>query len=81
MTAEVAAPLARYAPFRRAGDLVFFAGIVAADPARGIVIRGYADLPADSANAPAKPARCRSIPKTVRLPLNPGTSWSSCVKP
>ena len=47
MAAEVAAPLARYAPFRRAGDLVFFAGIVAADPARGIVIRGYADLPAD----------------------------------
>jgi enamine deaminase RidA (YjgF/YER057c/UK114 family) len=47
MAAEVAAPLARYAPFRRAGDLVFFAGIVAADPARGIVIRGYADLSAD----------------------------------
>ena len=42
MTADVAAPLARYAPFRRAGDLVILAGIVAADPARGI-IRGYAD--------------------------------------
>jgi enamine deaminase RidA (YjgF/YER057c/UK114 family) len=47
MTADVAAPLARYAPFRRAGDLVIFAGIVAADPARGIVIKGYADLPPD----------------------------------
>jgi enamine deaminase RidA (YjgF/YER057c/UK114 family) len=43
----VAKPLSRYAPFRRAGDLVFFAGITAADPDRGIVIRGYADLPAD----------------------------------
>ena len=32
MAAEVATPLARYAPFRRAGDLVIFAGIVAADP-------------------------------------------------
>ena len=47
MTAEVALPLARYAPFRRAGDLVLFAGIVAADPTRGIVIKGYADLPPD----------------------------------
>lgn len=42
--APPAVPLARYAPFRRAGDLVIFAGIVAADPARGIVIKGYADL-------------------------------------
>ena len=47
MAIEVATPLARYAPFRRAGDLVIFAGIVAADPTRGIVIKGYADLPAD----------------------------------
>jgi enamine deaminase RidA (YjgF/YER057c/UK114 family) len=42
---DVARPLSRYAPFRRAGDLVIFAGITAADPDRGIVIRGYADLP------------------------------------
>jgi enamine deaminase RidA (YjgF/YER057c/UK114 family) len=42
---DVAKPLSRYAPFRRAGDLVIFAGITAADPDRGIVIRGYADLP------------------------------------
>lgn len=44
---EVAKPLSRYAPFRRAGDLVIFSGITAADPDRGIVIRGYADLPPD----------------------------------
>jgi enamine deaminase RidA (YjgF/YER057c/UK114 family) len=42
---DIAKPLSRYAPFRRAGDLVLFAGITAADPDRGIVIRGYADLP------------------------------------
>jgi enamine deaminase RidA (YjgF/YER057c/UK114 family) len=43
--ANIAKPLSRYAPFRRAGDLVLFAGITAADPERGVVIRGYADLP------------------------------------
>lgn len=47
MAASLAAPLARYAPFRRAGDIVIFAGIVAADPERGLVIKGYADLPSD----------------------------------
>jgi enamine deaminase RidA (YjgF/YER057c/UK114 family) len=43
-TTKGAAPLARYAPFRRASDLVIFAGIIAADPNRGIVIKGYGDL-------------------------------------
>jgi enamine deaminase RidA (YjgF/YER057c/UK114 family) len=42
---NVAKPLSRYAPFRRAGDLVIFAGITAADPDRGIVVCNYADLP------------------------------------
>ena len=41
---NIAKPLSRYAPFRRAGDVVVFAGITAADPERGIVIRSYADL-------------------------------------
>ncbi len=47
MTADedIARPLSRYAPFRRAGDLVYFSGIVAADPATGRIVRGYADLP------------------------------------
>lgn len=44
-TSDVAMPLANYAPFRRAGDLVYFAGITAADPAAGRVVTGYADLP------------------------------------
>ncbi len=43
----VAQPLARYAPYRRAGDLVYFAGIVPADPATGRTVTGYADLPAE----------------------------------
>jgi enamine deaminase RidA (YjgF/YER057c/UK114 family) len=47
----IARPLANYAPFRRAGDLVFFAGIIAADPERGRVISSYADLPSDVAKS------------------------------
>jgi enamine deaminase RidA (YjgF/YER057c/UK114 family) len=45
---SVAAPLSRYAPFRRAGDLVYFSGIIAADPSMMKVIKGYSDLPADA---------------------------------
>jgi enamine deaminase RidA (YjgF/YER057c/UK114 family) len=41
---DAAKPLSRYAPFRRDGDLVIFAGITAVDPDRAIVIRGYADM-------------------------------------
>jgi enamine deaminase RidA (YjgF/YER057c/UK114 family) len=47
---NIAKPLSRYAPFRRAGDLVIFSGITAADPERGVVIRGYADLPPELRN-------------------------------
>ncbi|CAM5187803.1 2-aminomuconate deaminase OS=Castellaniella defragrans OX=75697 GN=HNR28_003389 PE=4 SV=1 [Castellaniella defragrans] len=43
--ADIAQPLAGYAPFRRAGDLVFFAGILAADVQAGRIITGYRDLP------------------------------------
>ncbi|HXE20270.1 MAG TPA: RidA family protein, partial [Castellaniella sp.] len=42
---DVAQPLAGYAPFRRAGDMVFFAGILAADVRAGHIITGYRDLP------------------------------------
>lgn len=40
-----AKPLSKYEPYRRAGDIVYFAGIVAADPVSGKVITSYADLP------------------------------------
>lgn len=42
---SVQKPLANYAPYRRAGDLVYFAGIVAADPDLGKVVTSYLDLP------------------------------------
>jgi enamine deaminase RidA (YjgF/YER057c/UK114 family) len=51
MTSATAKPLADYAPYRRAGDLVYFAGIVAADPEAGKVITSYADLPPDIARS------------------------------
>jgi enamine deaminase RidA (YjgF/YER057c/UK114 family) len=40
--------LARYAPYRRAGDLVYFAGIIAVDTVAGRTVTGYADLPAEA---------------------------------
>ena len=48
---SVQKPLANYAPYRRAGDLVYFAGIVAADPDLGRVITSYTDLPTDIAKS------------------------------
>src|ERR1700719_1751826 len=44
----VAAPLSRYAPFRRAGDVVYFSGIIAADPSTMRMIKGYSDLPPEA---------------------------------
>lgn len=41
----VAQPLAKYAAWRRAGDFVFLSGVIAVDPAAGLVVRGYADIP------------------------------------
>jgi len=39
-------PLARYASWRRAGDLVFLSGVIAVDPASGIVLERFDQLPA-----------------------------------
>jgi enamine deaminase RidA (YjgF/YER057c/UK114 family) len=47
-TSGVARPLSRYSAYRRAGDLVYFSGIVAADPATGGLISGYADIPEEA---------------------------------
>jgi enamine deaminase RidA (YjgF/YER057c/UK114 family) len=44
----VAQPLARYAAWRRAGDFVFLSGIIAVDPARKLVVRGYDDIPPEA---------------------------------
>jgi len=48
-TPGIAQPLARYAAWRRAGDLVFLSGIIAVDPAASRIVRGYADIPDDAA--------------------------------
>jgi enamine deaminase RidA (YjgF/YER057c/UK114 family) len=64
-------PLARYAPLRRAGDLVLFSGVIPVDGSTGRVVRGYADLPAElrvlagetgevSVDAKEGPALCQS---------------------
>ena len=46
---EVARPLARYAAWRRAGDYVFLSGIIAVDPARKMIVRGFDDIPPEAA--------------------------------
>ena len=45
-TTGIAQPLARYAAWRRAGDLVFLSGVIAVDPGANRIVRGYADIPA-----------------------------------
>jgi enamine deaminase RidA (YjgF/YER057c/UK114 family) len=48
MERDIAQPLARYAAWRRAGDLVLLSGVIAVDPARSMIVRGYADIPAEA---------------------------------
>ena len=48
--AAIAQPLARYAPWRRAGDMVFLSGVIAVDPTAGHIVRGYDDIPDAAAN-------------------------------
>lgn len=48
-TPGMAQPLARYAAWRRAGDMVFLSGIIAVDPAASRIVRGYADIPDEAA--------------------------------
>ena len=48
MPPDIAQPLARYAAWRRAGDFVLLSGVIAVDPARKLIVRGYDDIPADA---------------------------------
>lgn len=43
-----AAPLARYAAWKRVGDFVFLSGIIAVDPAAGSIVRGFDDIPVEA---------------------------------
>jgi enamine deaminase RidA (YjgF/YER057c/UK114 family) len=38
-------PLARYASHKRRGDFIFFSGVIAVDPAKQLIVRGYNDIP------------------------------------
>jgi enamine deaminase RidA (YjgF/YER057c/UK114 family) len=42
----IAQPLARYSAWRRAGDFVYLSGVIAVDPTRATIVKGYADIPA-----------------------------------
>ena len=42
---SIAQPLAKYSAWRRVGDFVFLSGIIAVDPARSTIVKGYADIP------------------------------------
>jgi len=44
----IAQPLAKYSAWRRAGDLIFLSGVIAVDPARALIVKGYADIPAEA---------------------------------
>ena len=48
MQHDTAQPLARYAAWRRAGDWILLSGVIAVDPARQLIVRGYADIPAEA---------------------------------
>lgn len=41
----IAQPLAKYSAWRRVGDFVFLSGVIAVDPARSTIVKGYADIP------------------------------------
>ena len=45
LTQPIAQPLAQYAAWRRAGDFVFLSGVIAVDPARSLIVKGYANIP------------------------------------
>jgi enamine deaminase RidA (YjgF/YER057c/UK114 family) len=48
--ADIAQPLARYAPYRRAGDFLFLSGVIAVNPASGLIVKGFGDIGAEAAD-------------------------------
>ncbi|MFL9884241.1 Rid family hydrolase [Paraburkholderia agricolaris] len=47
MSSTIAKPLAKYAPYKRKGNLIFLSGIIAVDPEAGKIVQGYGDVPHD----------------------------------
>ncbi len=38
-------PLARYAAWKRRGDFIYLSGIIAVNPSKSLIVRGYQDIP------------------------------------
>jgi enamine deaminase RidA (YjgF/YER057c/UK114 family) len=45
---SAAQPLAQYAAWRRVGDFIYLSGVIAVDPARQLIVKGYADIPPEA---------------------------------
>jgi enamine deaminase RidA (YjgF/YER057c/UK114 family) len=45
---STAQPLAKYAAWRRAGDFIYLSGVIAVDPSRSLVVKGYDDIPLEA---------------------------------
>jgi 2-iminobutanoate/2-iminopropanoate deaminase len=48
---DAAPPLARYSPYRRAGDWVFLSGVIAVNPLTGLIVKGFDDIDSAAASA------------------------------
>lgn len=47
---DVAQPLARYAAYRRAGDIFFLSGVIAVNPSTGLIVKGFDDIGSETAS-------------------------------
>ena len=47
-SSAIAQPLAQYAAFKRRGDFIFLSGVIAVNPAHGLIVKSYADIPAEA---------------------------------
>jgi enamine deaminase RidA (YjgF/YER057c/UK114 family) len=45
---STAQPLAKYAAWRRVGDFIYLSGVIAVDPSKSLIVRGYADIPPEA---------------------------------
>jgi enamine deaminase RidA (YjgF/YER057c/UK114 family) len=46
---DIAQPLARYAPYRQAGDFIFLSGVIAVNPKSGLIVKGFDDIDSEAA--------------------------------
>ena len=65
---RVGQPLARYASWKRAGDIVYFSGVIAVEPASGRVLESFADVPAAVRAELGETGRDAKLTKDCRSP-------------